>query len=145
MTCNIILVSGYNVMIWCWYILRCDHHNKPSYHTLYKITKLFFSLCWELLGLTLGNFQLCITILLTTDYGVHYIPIISLFYNWKLLPLDPFTHFARPSNSLPSSNHLSFLCIYVLWGYFCFFGLDSTNKWNHMAFSFSDWLLFYLE
>lgn len=45
-------------------------------------------------------------------YAVHYIPIISLFYNWKLLPLDPFTHFARPSNSLPSSNHLSFLCIY---------------------------------
>ena len=42
-------------MIWCMYKLWNNYQNKYSKHPLPHIVK-FFSLCWELLRFTLGNF-----------------------------------------------------------------------------------------
>ena len=46
-------------------------------------------------------------------HAVHHVPRTYLFYKWKFVPLDPFTHFTLPSLSLSSllSHILSSLYI----------------------------------
>ena len=68
-------------------------------------------------------------------YAVHYIPVPDLFYNWKLVPLDP----SHPFLLLPTpclwQPPIFSLCIYE-----CFvwlgLALDSICKWGHMVFIF---------
>ena len=62
---------------------------------------------------------------------VHYIPRTYLFYNWKFVPFDPFTHFAYSSS--PISGHPPMCSLYPWVCFFCFLGvsffLGSTYKW----------------
>lgn len=68
--------------------------------------------CTELQVVSLSKFssllivQICNTVLLTVVLitvvnAVHYILGTYLFYNWKLVPFDTFTHFAHPPTTLP--------------------------------------------
>ena len=70
---------------------------------------------------------------------VPFILLTPLFCNWTFLPLHLPHLFLSSPNPLPSSNYLFVLCICssvsVRLCVFISF-LDSTYKWNHMAFVF---------
>lgn len=62
----------------------------------------------------LSNYQTCNTVLLTIHYTVHYIPMIYVFYIWKVVPFD---HLHPISLSLASGNCQSVLYINELVGF----------------------------
>ena len=76
----------------------------------------------------LSNFQVCIMVL--TIVTMLYITSQWL-YNWKIVPLTPFTHFTL-TLSPNSGNHLPVLCEF----YFFPVVLECIYKWGHMAFVF---------
>ena len=63
-----------------------------------------------------------------SNYSVHYV-LWHLFYNWKFVPFDPFTHFT----TLP-------LAVTNLLWVWCFVFLNSAYKWDHIVFIFL-WLI----
>ena len=87
---------------------------------------------------TISDFQIYNSIVNYSHHAVRYLSKTYLFYNWKFMPFDPYTHFAHSPQTI-SSNHQTLSCIFST---LVFFG--STNKWDHMVFVFSLSDLFYL-
>ena len=63
---------------------------------------------------SLSNFQIYNTVLLTiVTNAVHYIPMTYLFYNWKFVSFDHFTHFAHQHPPPLATTNL--FCSLYLW------------------------------
>ena len=85
----------YHIMIWYLYTLQNDHHGKSRYHPSPSKVTYFFLLMRTFKIYYLSNFQIRNTIILIVfSYMIHYISMTYLFYTWKFVPLNPFTHFA---------------------------------------------------
>lgn len=129
-TCNIILVSDCNIMIWYLYILQNAHHSKSSWHpSLYIVTE-FLSSWWKLLRLTLSSFQIRSTELLLSIVNMlynNYISMTSFFFNLKFIPFDS-SHFAlcKPP-PLITTSLFSISRILVFWGLLGFFLIPHVN------------------
>ena len=59
----------------------------------------------------------------------------KLFYNWKLVPLIPLTHFLQ-APSFTYRNHQFVLSMSLVFVYFFVFLKIPNYKWNHMVFVF---------
>ena len=124
-----------NIMV-CLYILQndnqisavniCPHILWTNFFLIVKIFKIYSFI----------NFQICdITLLIIVTMLYIISPIISLFYNWKFLLLDPFHPFLPPtSQPLPLVTTNWFLTLIL----FCF----HSNVSDIMHYlSFPIWLI----
>ena len=109
------MIAAINTVI----ILHHTKLEKPTSSFMIRTFKIY----------SLGNLQICNTELWTT------ITILYIATQWciyfitgSLYLLTPFIPFPT-RNALPSGNHHSILCIWVL---FCF--SDSTYKWDCLVF-----------
>ena len=50
-------------------------------------------------------------------YPVYYLPVTYLFYNWKIVPLNPLHLFHLSPPFLPSGDHQLVLCISECFSY----------------------------
>ena len=91
------------------------------------------SFWWKRLSFTL----LATFIYASRCHAVCYIPMIYLFYNWKLVPFDLLHPFCLPTfHPYPWQPPI---CSLYLWT--CFFLLDYTYREDHMCLSLFVWFI----
>ena len=92
-------------------LVTIHQHTKLGKKTMFLMIRTF-----KILG---SYFQLC-TITLLTTITVQCIPMTSLFYNWRFVPLEPLYYFLRPPTPRPMATCILFsVSIGFIVFYFC--------------------------